>query len=96
VRDVSKDFLGIPVSVPAPSIPHTAQGFFAITVTFLDIVVFVRTLEVFGFGNSFILSLESLPIDLRARPANMVVIHSASVKFVSETGNDSPISRFAH
>ena len=48
---------------------------FAIPVTFLDVVRFADTLESFGFGNSFILSRESLPIDLRVRPANMVVIH---------------------
>jgi hypothetical protein len=49
---------------------------FAITVMFLDGVVFVQTLEAFGFGNGLVLSLESLPIDLRVGPANMVVIHN--------------------
>jgi len=48
---------------------------FAITVSFLDGVVFVQTLEAFGFDNGLVLSRESLPIDLRVGPANMVVIH---------------------
>jgi hypothetical protein len=54
-----------------PSIRLNPQASFAITVTFLDVVFFVQTLEAFGFDNGFIPSLESLPIDLRACPANM-------------------------
>jgi hypothetical protein len=45
---------------------------------FLDAVVFVHSLEPFGFNNSLVLGRKSFPIELRVIPANMVVIHSAS------------------
>lgn len=60
------------------SIRVKRQAPFAITVTFLDTVVFFPALEAFGLGNGFIPSLESLPIDLRVGPANMVVSHTCS------------------
>jgi hypothetical protein len=73
------------------SIRDWPQASFAITVTFFDVVAFVRSLEVFGFGNGFILSLENLPIDLRVCPANMVVSHRCPLNSFQKRDNTCPV-----